>query len=92
MDTVWFRSDAEGRRQQQWFKHIGTGGNIRTAEIPVLLSKKMAHHFLQAPDHYSVEEALRWGQIIGQDGIPFLAEAINATRLGRSFEIYYSQS
>ena len=86
MDAVWFRADAEGQRQQEWFKHIGRGGNIRSADIPIQASKKMAHHFLQAPDHYTVEEALRWGQIRGQDGIPFLAEAINATRLGRSFE------
>lgn len=87
MDLVWFRGDdAEARRQQNWFKHIGGGGNIRTADVPVRMSKKMAHYFLQAPEHCTVEEALRWGQVLGQGGSPSLAEAINASRLGRSFD------
>ena len=87
MDLVWFRGDdAEARRQQGWFKHVGGGGNIRTADVPVRMSKKMAHHFLQAPEHFTVEEALRWGQVLGQGGSPSLTEAINATRLGRSFD------
>jgi len=87
MDPVWFREgNAEARRQQDWFKHIGGGGNIRTADVPLKMSKKMAHHFLQAPEHYTVEEALRWGQVMGQGGRRELAAAIDNTRLGRSFE------
>ena len=87
MDVVWFRGDdGEARRQQNWFKQIGAGQNIRTGDVPVRLSKKMAHHFLQAPAHCTVEEALRWGQVLGQGGNPLLAAAINATRLSRTFE------
>jgi hypothetical protein len=87
MDSVWFREeDVEARRQQDWFRHIGSGGNIRTADVPLKMSKKMAHHFLQAPEHYTVEEALRWGQVLGQGGSRGLAAAIDNTRLGRSFE------
>ena len=69
MDAVWFIEDGEeARRQQDWFSHIGAGQNMRTAEVPTELSKKMAHHFLQAPEHYTIEEALRYGQIKGQGG------------------------
>jgi hypothetical protein len=46
----------------------------------------MAHLFLQAPDHYRVEMALRWGQVRGLGGSEVLARAATATRLGRSFE------
>ena len=42
--------------------------------------------FLQAPDHFSVEQALRWGQVRGLGGSERLAETVVATRLGRSFE------
>ena len=87
MDTVWFRGiDAESRRQQGWYRHIGAGQNIRTADVPMQMSKRMAHHFLAAPDGYTVEEALRWGQILGQKGSPDLVEAVIRTRLGRRFE------
>ena len=87
MDVVWFRGDdGEARRQQNWFRQIGAGQNIRTADVPVRLSKKMAHHFLQAPAHCTVEEALRWGQVLGQGGSPLLAAAINGTRLGRALK------
>jgi len=87
MDQVWFRGhDAEALRQQRWFVHIGAGHNIRTADVPLRLTKKMAHHFLQAPGEGTVEEAFRWGQIRGQHGSPDLVAAVTATRLGRSFE------
>lgn len=87
MDSVWFiEAGDEATRQQGWFAHIGSGANIRTADLPVELSKKMAHHFLQAPEHYTVEEALRYGQVRGQGGSEALVEVVVATHLGRSFD------
>lgn len=87
MDSVFFRgSGAVALKQQGWFVHVGGGGNIRTAGVPLPLTKKMAHCFLQAPAEFTVEEALRWGQVTGQGGSPYLVEAVNATRLGASFE------
>ena len=87
MDSVWFMEDGEAaRRQQRWFLHVGKGGNIRTADVPVALTKRMAHEFLGAPGHYTVAEALRYGQVAGQGGSEMLAAAIIATHLGRSFD------
>ncbi len=87
MDAAWFQMDSEAaRRGQGWFKHIGIGQNIRTADVPVQLTKRMAHLFLQAPDDYTIEEALRWGQILGLGGHEPLVRAVNGTRLGASFE------
>lgn len=87
MDAAFFTGAAsEAEPQQTWFKHIGAGQNIRTAELPVALSKKGAHHFLTAPDDLSIAHALRWAQVIGQGGSPTLARALIATRLGQSFE------
>ncbi len=37
------------------------GRNIRTADLPLPCTKRMAHHFLQAPDHLTVKEALAAG-------------------------------
>ena len=68
------------------FLHIGSGQNIWKADIPVQLAKKMVHLFLQAPDRYTIEEALRWSQILGLEGEQPLVRAVNATRLGTTFE------
>ena len=87
MTHGWFEDrSVEARRRQGWYLHIGSGRNIRTADPPLRYTKKMAHEFLQAPDHFTVEAALRWGQVRGLGGSKELALAIAATRLGRSFE------
>ena len=87
MDVAWFLGrSGRAQQQQRWFLHVASGQNIRTADIPVTFTKKMAHEFLQAPEHYTIEEALRWGQVIGQGGSVELLEAILGTFLGASFE------
>ncbi len=84
MDRVWF---TENETHQNWYKHIGTGQNIRTApEIPVTLTKKMAHNFLNAPKQYSVDEALRWGQVQALGGDKRLMDALRGTRLVRNYK------
>lgn len=83
MDQVWFNGD---ETHQNWFKHIGAGQNIRTAQdIPLAFTKKMAHHFLNAPKQYTVEEALRWGQVHGLGGDRRLVDALRGTRLTQDF-------
>lgn len=87
MDEVWFLGvDEDADQAQGWFLHVGIGGNIRTADIPLHLTKMMAHRFLEAPDHFSVKQAFRYGQVLGQGGSDALVKAILETRLGMSFE------
>lgn len=83
MDRVWL---TENETHQNWYKHIGIGQNIRTApDIPVMLTKKMAHHFLKAPKQYNVEEAIRWGQVHALGGDKRLMDALRGTRIIRNF-------
>jgi PcfJ-like protein len=87
MTSVWLKGlGAIGRRHQGWFIHIGSGKSIRELELPLPYTKKMAHHFLQAPDHFTVEAALRWGQVRGLGGSKELAYAVAATRLAEPME------
>jgi hypothetical protein len=87
MDLVWLSDPSqEASRKQKWFRHLGLGYSIRGTDIPLRLTKKMAYHFMHAPDHYIVEEAFRWGQILGFGGEPKLVQAVISTRLGHSFE------
>ena len=83
MDQAWCEADAHDARY--WFIDIGTGHNIRHSRgLPVTLTKRMAHQFLQAPSHLRIEEALRWAQITGGAGDERLAQAIIETRIGRN--------
>ncbi len=72
--------------QQDWFRHVGSGKNIRSAEgLPVKLDKRTAHHFLQAPHDYSIDAAFRWGQVHAVGGDCSLADALLDTRLVQDF-------
>lgn len=82
MDNAWLSGTAA---QQLWFIHLGSGRNIRKADLPVELTKAMAHHFMSAPAHYDAHAALRWGQVMSLGGRPSLAHAINETRLNGDF-------
>lgn len=86
LDHAWFESGRAGLEQQRWFRHLGRGGSVRALELPLAYNKRMAHHFLLAPDHYSIPAALRFGQILGLGGSARLAEAVRGTRLVESFE------
>ena len=87
MDAAWFQGQAVlARSEQDWFLHICRGQNIRTADVPVNLSKMMAHRFLEAPDGLTVREALRWAQVVGQGGSELLARAIIDSPIGSNFE------
>lgn len=87
MDSVWFLGDCDqGSCQQNWFLHLARGENIRSAELPLAYTKRMAHHFMRAPADYSVEAALRWGQIVALGGNLRLVRAVVGSRLGTHFE------
>lgn len=84
MDTAWFEGfSLEGDQHRDWFLHVGSGQNIRTANLPVRLTKMAAHRFLEAPRDVSIVAALRWGQTCGIGGDEALARAIAETKLGR---------
>ncbi len=86
MDSAWFRRERGSYRLRDWFLHIGAGKNIRTAKTPLPLTKRMAHHFAEAPQHYSIEQALRWGQVHALGGDQRLTEAFLGTPIAVSFE------
>lgn len=71
----------------EWYRHVGQGGSLRAAPgLTIPLTKRMAHHALQAPDTCTVLQALRWGQVIALGGSPRLAYAVNGTLLGCTME------
>jgi PcfJ-like protein len=87
MTSVWFDlPPGEVLPQHAWYKHLGLGKNIRTAGVPLRLTKAMSHLFSSAPHHYTAIGALRWAQVRGQGGGEPLARAVVGTRLGKVLE------
>lgn len=86
-DSVWFTGQAKGAAEhRKWYLHVGRGQNVRNCQLPICLTKKMAHCFMRAPDDVSIVQAMRWGQILGLGGCKRLARIILGTGLGESFE------
>lgn len=85
MDEAWLNAGPGSRRYRDWFVHIGSGHNIRTAKTPIPLTKMMAHHFLEAPDDFPILGAIRWGQVHALGGDKRLTESLLGTRIGLVF-------
>lgn len=86
MDSVWFRGQStESARQQAWFKRLARGESPRRLDLPLQLTKRMARHFLEAPKDSSVDEALRWSQVVGLGGTQRLVRAILGSRIAADF-------
>lgn len=87
-DSVWFQPNvAIAREQRRWACFVALGHNPRQAGFPVALTKRMAHLLLtEAPEHLTLEEALRWSQAVGMGASEPLAQAICATPLGQALE------
>jgi hypothetical protein len=87
LDSVWdLPAGPEGFRQQSWYIRLGRGVGLRTLNLPLVLTRTMEHHARQAPDHYTVPQALRYGEIRGLGGSKALAREIAGGRLGQAIE------
>lgn len=83
LDNAWLRDGAE--KEQRWFIDIARGLSVRKlVDLPVDLTKRMAHAFMWTPAYFSVCGAFRFAQVIALGGDEYLAWHINNTLLGRN--------
>jgi hypothetical protein len=87
LDAAWRAGlTTESVLHQEWFKLLGAGRSLRTADgLPLPLTRRMAHHLAQAPAHFDVRSALRYAQVRGLGGDEGLACSLTNTRLGTDF-------
>ncbi|EAQ77869.1 PcfJ domain-containing protein [Blastopirellula marina] len=86
LDRVWFTGHGgQSDKERLWYVQIGAGENFTRCNLPLPYTKRMAHHFLSAPNDATINEAIRWGQVIGLGGDDRLAQAIMGTRLANDF-------
>ena len=85
MDSVWdISSGPEAFRQQAWYIRVGRGTSIRELDIPVPLTRRMEHFVRRAPDHYTLWQAFRYGEVRGLGGSEHLAREIAVGFLGKT--------
>lgn len=87
MDSAFFHGDTPvAHQQQEWFKHVGFGQNIRTAGTPITLTKRAAHLFPQMGKYHTVTQSLRQAQAIALGANNRLAWTISWSSIGRTLE------
>jgi hypothetical protein len=87
MDSAWdWPNGPESFRQQSWFIRLGRGASFRSLNLPLTLTRRMEHYLRQAPDHYSVSQALRYGETRGMGADEKVAREIAVGRLGQRIE------
>jgi hypothetical protein len=86
LDGAWLRADAAAERYRAWYLRVGNGERLAGVWAPVRLTRRVAHHFLQAPETDSIEHALRRAQVLALGGDEALVRAVLESRLGRGFE------
>ena len=84
LDTAfYYQNDTHIR----WYLHLARGGSVRTLDnMPLHLTQKMRHYFLQAPAEATIPQALRYAQVLGLGGSRRLARLVMQTRLGENFD------
>jgi hypothetical protein len=87
MDSAWdLPNGPEAFRQQSWYIRLGRGIRFRALNLPFILTRNMEHYVRRAPDHYSLSQALRYGEMRGIGGSEKLAREVAAGRLGQKIE------
>lgn len=82
MYEAWFDRN---HKYMMWFIDLGAGLSVKKlSKVPVRLTKKGAHYFLQAPTSYTVEMALRRAQALAFGSDELLADRIACTALSRN--------
>ena len=83
-DSAWLQPGIPVYLERDWFCHVARGGSWRKAHhMPPSISAAALHGAMQAPDHLSVRQALRWGQLMALDASPQLVEEVLATSMVR---------
>ena len=92
-DGVWFQdpqSDSDDSfsiaRQREAYIKLATGQRVSDCDLPLQLTARQSHEFLQSPEWLTVPQAIRWAKVVSFDLPRDLAAAVVNTQLGRTFE------
>lgn len=77
LDAAWLSGfTAPAEDQRAWFVHLGGGGKLETIRFPMPMTHRAAHHFLMAPDEFTIPAAMRHGHFRALGGGEALSRAV----------------
>jgi hypothetical protein len=83
LGSVWFGDQsAEARRKRRWYLAHAHGQRFRSLDLPMKMTRRMEHHFLNSPTHLSLEQAMRRAELLSLGASEELIRAVLATHLG----------
>lgn len=87
LSWVWFGGDQTfDETKRSWFLRFARGDRFRSCDLPIALTRRMEHMFLQAEDHFTLESALRNAELRVMGFNTEVVEALLSTRLGSHLE------
>lgn len=83
--SVWSGDATYDSRRTCYVAYV-RGTPFRQLPMPIALTRRIEHIFLQTPDHVAFDLALRRAEVLGLGGSPALADAIAGTKLLEHFD------
>ena len=78
--SAWFEGFNETAwEHQNWAIHLGRGGSLQTLSLPLALTHRAAHRFLQTPTKFTIAQGLRMAQVTAMGGSEELAKLLSHT-------------
>jgi hypothetical protein len=79
--STWYATDSAADRKRGWYVGHSRGARFRSLDLPVVMTRKMEHIFLDSQDHLPVEQAIRRAELLGLGAPAEFVKAIMSTRL-----------
>jgi hypothetical protein len=80
--SSWYATDPAGDKKRGWFVAHSRGASFRSLDLPMVMTRKMEHIFLESQDHLGIEHAIRRAELLALGAPAEFVMAILATRLG----------
>jgi hypothetical protein len=86
--SAWYAEadDPYGQAKRRWFAEHAAGRSFRSLDLPIRMSRRMEHRFLQSPAHADIARAMRRAELLALGADAAFTDAILATRPAQSLE------
>ena len=83
LGSAWYGvDDAGSEAERHWFIAHAAGRSFRSLDLPIEMTRRMEHIFLNSPDHLGIRYAMRRAELLALGASDQLADAVLATRVG----------
>lgn len=81
LTSSWYATDSAVDRKRGWFIAHSLGASFRSLDLPIEMTRRMEHIFLESPAHLPIEHAMRRAELLALRAPAEIVNAVMATRL-----------